>query len=330
MAPRIATVSSGIVRLALEYAARAGLASPDPSAARGAERMTVGEFEALWGRLSARAADPALALHIGEAIAAGMSGHVLYAVMLNCATLGAALERFCRYHGLLVDGAGPQWRDEGAVRVYSLDESPGIGERFSDAILALLTATIVRVSSGRSRPVEVRFTRPQPPDVTEHQRVLGAPMVFACGENGIVIARADLDFPITAADPALLSWLERFARAKLERGSGPRGWADRASCAISACLLSGAPPFVGSIARELGASPRRLQRELASEGSSFREILGEERARMAREMLERGETELHEIAFLLGFSEQSAFNRAFKRWTGRSPLAYMRSLAKRP
>jgi AraC-like DNA-binding protein len=315
----------------LEFAARSGIAVSGDRASdfAGPGRAPVSACDDLWRRISAVSDDPALAVRFGEAAASAMGGHVLFAVMLNCATLGDALVRFGRYHGLLADGAGPLSRDEGRARVYSIDPAAGIGKPYAQAILAMMASVVNRLSGGRAHPVEIRFSSDAPAELSEFKRVFGAPLFFGRREDGLVLSREDLGLPVALADPALLSWLERFARAGLERGSGSLRWADRVSAAIDACFLSGAPPLVGSVARELAASPRRLQRELAAEGRTFRELLDGARVRTAREMLERGGTELHEIAFLLGFSEQSAFNRAFKRWTGQSPLAYARSIPRR-
>jgi AraC-like DNA-binding protein len=69
-------------------------------------------------------------------------------------------------------------------------------------------------------------------------------------------------------------------------------------------------------------SGRSLQRRLNAEGSSFRAELDRVRSELAVRLLNEGEADAHELAFLLGFSEPSAFHRAFKRWTGTTPAAY--------
>jgi AraC-like DNA-binding protein len=328
MSGRVSSVSRDLPRMMLDFAAREGIRLPDElsaAAAAAPERVSMAECDSIWREISDRSGDPALALRFGEAAAQAMGGHVVFAVMLNSASLGDALDGFRRYHGLIADGAGPERREEGTARVYSIAPGAGIGRPYATAILAMMARAVDRLSGGRARPLEIRFSGPAPAELSEFERVFGAPLSFGRAEDGIALNRADLDLPVALADPALLAWLERFARAGLERGAAQGSWPDRASAAIESRLISGQPPLVGAIASELALSPRRLQRELSAAGASFRDILDGVRARMAREMLERGGTELHEIAFLLGFSEQSAFNRAFKRWTGQSPLAFARS-----
>jgi AraC-like DNA-binding protein len=71
-------------------------------------------------------------------------------------------------------------------------------------------------------------------------------------------------------------------------------------------------------------STRTLRRRLSEEGSSYREIVDEVRADLARHHLAREKRDIDDVAFLLGFSDQSAFTKAFRRWTGRTPADYAR------
>jgi AraC-like DNA-binding protein len=102
--------------------------------------------------------------------------------------------------------------------------------------------------------------------------------------------------------------------AKLREGS----LVHRVKAGIIDSLPSG-PVANEKVARELGMSVRSLQRRLAEAGTSFRDLLDTSRQEMAQSYIREPEIELVEIAFLLGFSDQSAFSRAFKRWTGNSP-----------
>jgi AraC-like DNA-binding protein len=79
------------------------------------------------------------------------------------------------------------------------------------------------------------------------------------------------------------------------------------------------------VARRLGVSARTLQRRLGEQGTSFAAIVDEVRRDLARREVALGKRSFGEIAFLLGFSQASAFDRAFRRWTGSTPSAYRRS-----
>ena len=94
--------------------------------------------------------------------------------------------------------------------------------------------------------------------------------------------------------------------------------------------LDGKPPPLESVARELGLSPRSLQRGLSGEGTSFRTLLDGLRRDIALEYLEAGEAPISEIAYLVGFSETSAFTRAVTRWFGRSPVRIRQEVSAQP
>jgi len=106
----------------------------------------------------------------------------------------------------------------------------------------------------------------------------------------------------------------------------PKGEAD--TDAVRRCLagdLCNGQPTLQQIAPRLHMSPRTLHRRLDDEGTSFRHVLTEVRRELAARHLTERRLGVSEIAFLLGFSEPSAFHRAFKRWTGHAPLAFRES-----
>jgi AraC-like DNA-binding protein len=85
-------------------------------------------------------------------------------------------------------------------------------------------------------------------------------------------------------------------------------------------------PFTASeTAGQLGLSERSLYRELQQQGTSFRQLRDQALSQKARQLLSNQNVSIAEVAFLLGFSENAAFYRAFKRWTGRTPLDYRKS-----
>jgi AraC-like DNA-binding protein len=98
----------------------------------------------------------------------------------------------------------------------------------------------------------------------------------------------------------------------------------RVRAAIQQELITTHHPNIEGVARALGTSPRTLQRRLLEEGTSFRDVVEEVRAELARRYL--GErVALHDVAFRLGYAEVSAFLRAFKRWTGMTPTQFRRA-----
>ena len=103
----------------------------------------------------------------------------------------------------------------------------------------------------------------------------------------------------------------------------------RTTAAITA-ELTGQVPSLALVARRLGLSPRSLQRRLDEAGTSFAEILDTAREERAKVFLRAGDVSIAEVSWLLGFAEQSAFTRAFRRWTGRAPTEWRRERGKAP
>lgn len=330
----IASVSLDVPRLLLKYVAGLGVDAADICHQIGLEaaslqnlegRLSIEKFDALWDAVACRVDDPAFGLHFGEAAPDFSSGHILFAVMMNCATLGDALERFCRYHGLLVDGAPPKLYDEGLYRVFSLEQVTMVNQQYAEAILAMFNATVERLTKNRVRPVEVRLAYPRPMDISEHQRIFGTVLVFDWPSYDLVLDRWALDTPIFLANPAFLTSLEQFAQRLLARVTMADSWTGRVSEVVGKLLLRGEKPHLSTVAGMLAISPRQLQNKLQVEGTAYQRLLDTARQHIAQDCLKQDGMTICEVAFLVGFSEQSAFNRAFKRWTGMTPLEYSRN-----
>jgi AraC-like DNA-binding protein len=88
--------------------------------------------------------------------------------------------------------------------------------------------------------------------------------------------------------------------------------------------MQGEKPIADAVALDLAISTRHLQSKLKAEGTTYRHLLDQVRKELALDYLKRPEMTMFDIAFLLGFSEQSTFNHAFKRWTGSSPKEYQK------
>jgi AraC-like DNA-binding protein len=113
-----------------------------------------------------------------------------------------------------------------------------------------------------------------------------------------------------------------FSRAVQVVGKLPRtDFAARVRSAVSHALVDGIPTL-STIATELGVGARTLQRRLSESGHSFQGIVDGARRELAEQLLRETDYSLAEIAFLTGFSEQSGFTRAFKRWEGQTPRSY--------
>ena len=171
------------------------------------------------------------------------------------------------------------------------------------------------------KPHEVRFAHSSPPRPRDHEQFFKAPVCFGAGENALVLPRPVLELSCAAADPALLGMLDRYATERLRRTPASATFVDRVRAELSEELHDGDPSAEG-LARRLKMSVRTLNRKLAAEETSYRQLLDRLRHRLAVRLLNDRRVSVSEVAFLAGFSELSAFNRAFKRWTGLTPSAF--------
>ncbi len=177
----------------------------------------------------------------------------------------------------------------------------------------------VRAATGVSFPLRcLTLVHGAPPDSSEHERIFGCPVRFGAPHNRMSIDRRCWDTRATRANPAVLHVLAEHAELLLQKL--PRGpdLVQRTRRAIGERLRGGDSSLAG-VARELGTSARSLQRHLGEFGYSYHALADEVRAATARLYLGQSDIAVVEVAYLLGFADQSSFNRAFKRWTGRTP-----------
>lgn len=301
--------------------ARAGVersALYDPDA-----RLPASQANALWREAYAAANDPFLALRAAEASPFGAFRAMDY-LGTTGPTLGEGLRRVAAYFHL-IDPRGSIAVSEGADRVtlrFRAAAGVPLPQPAQEYTLAILLFRARDSIGAPLRPAEVRFTFPRPPDAGEHVRIFGIEPVFASEDAALVLPRAAWDAPTRGSDPALFALLDEHAR-RLADARAEEDVGARVSAAIAASL-AGREPTMSAVARRLATPARTLQRRLAAEGTSFTRLLDEVRRERAEAFLAARDVSIAEVSFLLGFSEQSAFARAFRRWTGRTPSDHRR------
>ena len=165
---------------------------------------------------------------------------------------------------------------------------------------------------------QVTFTHRRPPNISEHERMFGCPVSFEAEHNRLHLDRTAWETPTPGTHPGVLRVLIEHADLLLRGFRAAPIWFERTRRAI-AQRLRGGDPSLDSVARELGMSDRSLQRHLRELGYTYNALADEVREATARLYLEQPDIALSEIGYLLGFADQSTFNRAFKRWTGCTP-----------
>ncbi len=246
-------------------------------------------------------------------------------VALTAPTLAAALAALCRFFPALQEHSALTLRREGSLARLDYQIRDGrIVHRRQDAELTIgvLTALLRRVLGASWRPEAIEFEHVRPTGRAGVEALLGAPVGFAAPTNAIVFRAATLAAPMPAPEPARARLLE--ARLTGEAAAArPDDLVGAVQQQIRAALAGG-DAGLAAIARRLGTSEPSLYRALRRRGVEFSDLLRALRREMALAYLQEANLPLTEIALLLGYSELSAFSRAFRSWTGHSPAAYRR------
>jgi len=239
-------------------------------------------------------------------------------------TLAGSFQRAERYASVLTSVAEYELRPGDGASFYLLHRAGPrrLGLRLSnEATLASVTAIIREVSPEPFAPLEVHCKHPAPAQTAAHEAYFGCPVVFGSDKDGLLIADTALMRRNRLGDDAISRFLVAHLDAEIAARAPETSFQQVLLRRISDRLSDG-PPRAAMLARDMGMSERTLRRRLADEGLSFHGVLETARLRLAEGLLVQSDHSLAEIAFLTGFSEQSAFNRAFKRWVDETPAAF--------
>ena len=208
-------------------------------------------------------------------------------------------------------------------------EDPAIWPRRQDAEFSIAaTCGLIRAMLGRNwNPLEIHFEHPAPEGGAASgvalRRLLGAPVLFDQSVNRLVFERADLGRLVLHRDQPIAPYLEQHLRDLMHADAEEASFAVRVGFLV-AKRLGHRVVNMKSVAAELGISSRTLQRRLAEDGTSMRQIVRAERARVAEALLRAKHTPMVAIAHDLGYADTAVFSRAFKSWRGTSPRAFRR------
>jgi AraC-like DNA-binding protein len=174
-------------------------------------------------------------------------------------------------------------------------------------------------------PIEVYFKHAAPKTIEHHEAYFRCPVHFGADMDAMLLSHHSLSEPNVLGDEGITRFLVSHLEQELAEIDVSPVLQAQAKAEIARALSEGLPRM-SDIARQLGLSARSLHRRLAEHGLSFQSLTEETRREIATAMLHEDRYALSEIAFLTGYSEQSAFNRAFKRWMGVTPAAYRKAL----
>jgi AraC-like DNA-binding protein len=301
-----------------------GIAAP-PQLRCADTRLSIEAYFVLWEAIAAASDDQALGLRLG----ASYPEHVLEPAFLACLgsrTLGEALDRLVRYKCTLCP---ERVALERRARHVELRYSWPTAHRAPPAILidAELSFLLHLARRATRRPLHdahltlVRSSR----DRARLSQIVRAEVRVGGKVAALRLPAEVLELPCATFNPSLLAALDPALEAERPRGARVR---DEPVASVRQVLqrrLGDGDVPIQLVAEELGLSARTLQRQLGEAGTSFATLEQETRQERAVFYLKKSELSLSEIAYLLGFQTPTSFNRAFARWTGRTPGAFRSS-----
>jgi AraC-like DNA-binding protein len=266
--------------------------------------------------------DPTIGLQAGSA-GEPCDLDVLEYAARSCPTLGDALSCIARYYRLMHGSAEFSLIEHGARTIYRYRITDGVYQppAANDFVLGSTMAFIRRNAESSVNAAEVHFAHPEPAYVDLYPQYFHCPVYFGSTANEIVFDTATLNTPMARSDPKVSEACEQHARQLLGRLPAVEGMAGRVRRIIIEHLRGG-EVTMEVVASRVAMSTPTLRRRLDHEGTTFSDIVNEVRQELAERYLQEPSMTVGEVAFLLGFSSESAFHRAFRRWAGMGPSEF--------
>jgi AraC-like DNA-binding protein len=289
-------------------------------------RVSAKHYGALW-RLVALTLDDEFFGQDSRRMKAGSFAMLVHAV-LGCKNLGQALDRSLRFYGLILDdivGSMQRGANEATVtlRERMIGKAPRI---FGHEVLLMLVHGVACWLVGRRIPIlRAQFGYPEPPHSAEYRLMYCTDLAFGMPHTAIVFAADYLDLPIVQNERSVKDFLRTAPESILVKYKNGSSLNARIRRRLRQ-LLPGEVPDFETLAGELNMTTATLRRRLHEEGVSYQGIKDQLRRDLAISYLSHSDRSVMDIALELGFSERSAFHRAFRKWTGASPGEFRRGL----
>ncbi len=268
--------------------------------------------------------DPDLGFKAARAMPLGRAGALDYA-MYSAATVRESTVVADRYIRAYSDVLSVRLEREDSRAVLKFEMSVPVPKTILDFTISAWYANHMRAPLAGAPGLECWFTHPRPSNTTAYERAFeGAALRFEAPANGFAFHREYLEAPLPGANPVLHALLCEHVQLALSQSTQNQTLSGRVREIAARELLEG-DPTVFTVARQLRMSARTLARRLEREGTTFSALLDTLRQELALRYVTHQELAFTDIAFRLGFSHVEAFYRAFKRWTGQTPLTYRRA-----
>ena len=242
----------------------------------------------------------------------------------TCSKAGEIFERCERYFMLLSNTYVFKVVPEGDIsKIHLYRDAYRRGVELSNEATFSATVVVLKAMTETDiSPVSVSFKHRAPKDLKSYHDAFMCPIMFNQPGNFITYKTADLETRTAKADISINKFLvERVEEETKGIEISPGKIASDVQSLIRDALPSGIPS-IAQLGVHMGLSSRTLTRRLRENGATFRNLIEMTQQEISKDLLRNTSRSVGEIAFQTGFSEQSAFNRAFKRWTGQTPVEF--------
>jgi AraC-like DNA-binding protein len=286
-------------------------------------RVSAKHYGALW-RLVALTLDDEFFGQDSRRMKAGSFAMICHAV-LNCKTLRQAIDRSLRFYALILDDICGRLNLSGAEANITLHEHSAAPHRvFAHEVLLMLLHGVACWLVGRRIPIKrAQFSYAEPPHSAEYRLMYSTAISFQAPHTAIVFDAAYLALPIIQNERTVKEFLRNAPENILLKYKNGRSLGARIRRRLRQSLPGDLPEFE-SLAEEMNMTPATLRRRLHEEGTFYQSIKDQLRRDLAIGYLSHSKRSAMDIGLELGFSERSAFHRAFKKWTGASPGEFRR------
>ena len=285
------------------------------------ERLSLQAWHNLLAELAACQPRPALGLEVATFARPAHVGVLAY-LSLACSTLGEALQQFRRYHRLAYDCSAPTLLAEGDGRILTVNwafEAGKPGQLVDEFAIGMFYQLLQQlVAPQRATLRQVAFINAAPLERQPYERFFGCPVKFGAVLTSVSFEIELLGLPLARPDATLQAILDAQAQALLAALPSKDRFSQQFQHAVVQAVQQGEVSVV-AVAERLGLSVRGLQRRLAAQNTQYQAELDRTRRVLADQYLKDQQLGLADIALLLGYSEQSAFQRAYKHWSGQTP-----------
>ena len=239
-------------------------------------------------------------------------------------TLRGTLERLIRYYLLLTDTAHYEFEPhpDGAWFIFHRPMPDRMAVRLAnECALAAVVSLLRQVAKSEVSPLTVSFTHPRPAATEAHGRYFGSSLSFGAKHNALLLSHELLETKSALGDEGLSRFLLTHLDSDLQKRQESRSLETQIQQVVADALSDGVPKLA-QVAQRLGTSERTLHRRLAERDRTYQALVDETRRNVAESLLRHTDYPLADVAFLSGFSEQSSFQRAFKRWLQQTPATF--------